>query len=609
MSYKKAVATNIYDCIFIGKKFSHSQDIEFVLSKNNLYFVQSRPVTQAIPEIVVYDNSNIQESYCGVTTPLTFSFAQRAYATVYRQTMTILSLSPKVIAAYNPIVNNLLGLIKGRIYYNINNWYLGLQLLPSFKQNKEDMERMMGVEEPVDFITDTEKTFIDKVKSLPSLGMNLLRLLFAFSRLQKNVSDFHSHFKKHYENFYQSLPSPENAAQILERKKLLDKELLQNWTTPIINDFYVMMMNGRVRRKLTKTGFNNPEEFLSRYFAGNQQIESAQPAVAMQKLAIKAMQQEPLKELVINLPDDVHEKVQKQFPAFYNDVQSFIHSYGDRTVGELKLETITMRLLPKIFYSYLRNLTASNNLQTLAHSHLHLSAKNELEDKLQNHSSLFKRGVYKSLQKLQKAIQYREAMRLERTRLFGMYRTLYLAAGHLLFARGILKSKRDIFYLEESEIEVLLQQKEPLTPGVAEERKAAFEMFKKEDVPARVIIPSPPANDSSSVTTDDKQLCGTGCVPGNVTAAVVVITNPEGNLDVSGKIVCALRTDPGWAALFPACKGVLIEKGSALSHSVILLREFGIPAIINITGLTKKITTGQKVTMDGTTGQIKIADE
>ena len=66
------------------------------------------------------------------------------------------------IAAHRETVDNLLGLVKGRIYYNINNWYRGLQLLPSFRQNKEDMERMMGLSEPVDFVEDQSKSFAQK---------------------------------------------------------------------------------------------------------------------------------------------------------------------------------------------------------------------------------------------------------------------------------------------------------------------------------------------------------------------------------------------------------------------------------------------------------------
>jgi pyruvate,water dikinase len=89
----------------------------------------------------------------------------------------------------------------------------------------------------------------------------------------------------------------------------------------------------------------------------------------------------------------------------------------------------------------------------------------------------------------------------------------------------------------------------------------------------------------------------------------VVITDPGSDLDVTGKIICALRTDPGWAALFPTCLGVLIEKGSSLSHSVILLRELALPTIINVPRLTGSLRSGQWVRMDGTTGEITIIED
>ena len=68
----------------LEKAFQHPQDIEFLVTDTQIFVVQSRPITQPIPAIIVYDNSNIQEGYCGVTTPLTFSFASRAHTTVVR---------------------------------------------------------------------------------------------------------------------------------------------------------------------------------------------------------------------------------------------------------------------------------------------------------------------------------------------------------------------------------------------------------------------------------------------------------------------------------------------------------------------------------------------
>ena len=105
------------------------QDIEWAYRQGQFYILQTRPVThlpaptQPTDRRVVFDNSNIQESYCGVTMPLTFSFANNAYRTVYEQTMRYsMARTEKQIQDHRDMLANLLGLVHGRIYYNINNW-------------------------------------------------------------------------------------------------------------------------------------------------------------------------------------------------------------------------------------------------------------------------------------------------------------------------------------------------------------------------------------------------------------------------------------------------------------------------------------------------------
>lgn len=588
--------------------FGRPQDIEFAVAHNQLFVLQARPITQPIPEVIVYDNSNIQESYCGVTTPLTFSFASRAYATVYTQTMHMLGLSSKVIQAHEVVVTNLLGLVKGRIYYNINNWYKGLQLLPSFKQNKEDMERMMGLEEPVDFVQDREKSLSEKAKVLPGLALNLLRLLWAFSRLHKLVPAFHAHFRAHYQRFYTQELSRLSKEALLQQKELLDKTLLQNWTTPIINDFYVMMNNGSVRRKLVKAGIVEPEEFLSRYLSSDQEIESTQPTKAMLQLAGIARQQPALQALILQLPPDLHQQLAQAYPDFFREVTEFIGQYGDRTVGELKLETMTMRRQPLIFYKYLRNYLQPDTPlpESITENRLSREARQKLKEILQKHSPFFRKSLWKSLGKLQQAIRYRESLRLERTRLFGMYRTLYLAMGQRLQEAGCLQEAEEVFYLSEEEIAQLLKAPDTHSADLIGKRKEKFARYKGEEVPSRLSVPEPPKPAESNRTEHPNLLEGAGCYPGEVSGEVILIKDPTDELEVKDKIVCALRTDPGWAALFPACRGVLIEKGSSLSHSVILLRELGIPTIINIPGLTRRLASGSHVRMDGRKGTIEV---
>lgn len=578
-------------------------DLEFAIKDHQIFYLQLRPITQSIPEVIVYDNSNIQESYCGVTTPLTFSFASLAYRTVYKQTMRELGLSKEIIDTHENTVANLLGLVKGRIYYNINNWYRGLQLLPSFKQNKQDMETMMGLQEPVDFIQSTNKTVGQKIVLLPQLLLNYYRLWRKITKLKRDVPAFQNRFDRYYETFYKNNIESIDSETLQAFKSDLDSNLLDAWSVPIINDFNVMMANGSALRMLKKAGFQKPEEFLGRFLAGDQEIESTQPTLAIIKLAELASSIAPLKDLVLRLPGDIASQVKQEFPDFNDKVELFIERYGDRTVGELKLETITMRVAPLIFYKYLRNFLLSETVPSISLSKTTEAAKKELKEHLNNSSYFIKLRLPKKLDHLKKAIQYRESLRLQRTRLFGMYRHAYRAYGAFLKDKSALKSIDDIFYLTENEItnpdnDVILQ-------STIEERKVEFANYQKTEVPSRVIVPSPPLTVQES-TNEPGILTGQGCYPGKVTGEVIVIKDPTDSLDVHDKIICALRTDPGWAALFPVCKAVLIEKGSALSHSVIMLRELGIPTIINVSGLCKELSSGMVVEIDATAGQINM---
>jgi pyruvate,water dikinase len=57
--------------------------------------------------------------------------------------------------------------------------------------------------------------------------------------------------------------------------------------------------------------------------------------------------------------------------------------------------------------------------------------------------------------------------------------------------------------------------------------------------------------------------------------------------------------------LFPSAAGILVERGSLLSHASIVARELGIPAIVSVAGLTEWLRDGDCVEMDGATGIVR----
>jgi pyruvate,water dikinase len=57
--------------------------------------------------------------------------------------------------------------------------------------------------------------------------------------------------------------------------------------------------------------------------------------------------------------------------------------------------------------------------------------------------------------------------------------------------------------------------------------------------------------------------------------------------------------------IMPAAAGLLVERGSLLSHAAIVSRELGLPAIVSLTGITHWLADGDLVEFDGSTGVVR----
>ncbi|MCC8422417.1 phosphoenolpyruvate synthase [Photorhabdus thracensis] len=623
--------SEIYALRDIGKKIAAArgcpQDIEWTIQNHQIFILQTRPITRLPRQNdkserhIIFDNSNIQESYCGITTPLTFSFARAGYATVYEQTIRALGCSDKQVNQHRSMLENMLGLIKGRIYYNINNWYKGLLLLPSFQTNKKDMERMMGLEDPVDFIEDKTPSLGDKIKKLPKMGWALLRLLYAFRTMDQRVELFLEQFKQHAAAIRRTELHTCNSSQLIEKLKYLDEHLLQRWTTPILNDFYVMMFNGRVHRGLTAAGIENSSALLGDLLSGDEDIESTQPTKVLLKICQYARQNSELCTLLTH--GDARTlltQVRKLDASFHQQCIDYIEKYGDRTMGELKLETITLKQDPSFLFLIIKNYLAIDTLtpETLSSRErkLRTQAENTAFQQIREQLGARRMEAFKrNLRKLRQAIRHRENMRFTRTRMFGLYRDIFIQLGQAYALEGLLAEPRDIFYLTLEEIysgyEGTAVQTQ-LKPLVAI-RKQEYASYETEDEPAHHFFIrgslyqqqdySYPYQEQQT-PTDSGMLQGIGCYPGVVETTIRLIKNPQDEMSLAGQILCTVRTDPGWAPLFPTAGGLLIERGSTLSHSAVVARELGIPAIVGIPAITQILKDGDRVRMDGATGSV-----
>ena len=110
---------------------------------------------------------------------------------------------------------------------------------------------------------------------------------------------------------------------------------------------------------------------------------------------------------------------------------------------------------------------------------------------------------------------------------------------------------------------------------------------------------------TSATVADGMVLHGLGCSPGIAEGPVRIITSPTDELTLAGHILVAPRTDPGWAPLFPSAAAIVVERGSLLSHSAVLARELGLPAVVSIPGVVGLLRDGERVRVDGTRGTVE----
>jgi pyruvate,water dikinase len=605
-----------------GKRIATAEggprDVEWAIIGNELYILQARPITamrreQAPEHRIVWDNSNIQESYFGVTTPLTFSFARAAYASVYEQTMRTLGISERVIAEHRGLLNNLLGLIRGRVYYNLDNWYRGLRLLPAFRRNKEDMERMMGVEEPVDFVEDEKLGLVERVMRALRLLPALLRLLLRFAMLDHSGKRFLAHIEDCLGEIDRATLVSRGLGDLMPLLDRLRAECIDRWTPPIVNDFFVMMSTGRLRRLVERARQTDAADVMQTLLGGADVETSAGPAMLLLQLAGIARKEPALARL---LDGTDHARVLaalREASTRFNGVyEELVARFGDRCMGELKLESRPLRDDPRFVVEMLRNYVGGSAPDAAVVEERARVEREYLELQIEESLGIVARTRFRrALIAARRGIRRREEMRLTRTRLFGVHRDIYRAIGCRLAEARRLGRADDVFYLTTQEIAAYWEGTAVSNDlaSIADARRREFAAYRHLSAPNRIVTTGAPLDSpvfelQQAAPAAGRVLEGLGCSPGVAEGPVRIITSPDDDLALAGHVLVAPRTDPGWAPLFPSAAAIVVERGSLLSHSAVLARELGLPAVVGIPGVVQQLRDGERVRVDGSTGRI-----
>lgn len=620
--------------LVIEKYYGRPQDIEFSIdTEGKLVILQTRPITTiqeygpAAGNRLIWDNSNIIESYSGATTPMTFSFIRHAYTIVYHCFSEVMGIPEKTVQKNRRLFENMLGIFNGQVYYNIINWYRLVQLFPGFNYNKAFMESMMGLADKVDLDEpDTSPaTFRQRyLVELPKLLKLMGRSIWNFRRINRLVREFDNHFNLHYQqwnrlNFNQMQPH-----ELMELYYQMEEKLLWNWKTPIINDFYVMIYYGILKKFCITWCDDKAGSLQNDLICGEGDIESTKPTKMLMELArfiktndtaCRIFQEHDHQELAkIILTDPRYKEIAQR-------INEYLDRYGFRCINELKLEEPSLHETPEFVYQIVQNYLKMEDdtaLDPVVMEERELAIRAKAEKTVDNTLGLFKKSLFHwVLKRARNGVKNRENMRFARTKIYGLLRELLNSLGKRLAEEGLLATGHDIYYLTIDEVWDYVKGTAVTTNlrGLVALRQKEYAGYTDDQAPMiddhfETFGMAYHCNLFQKIKTGAQQedgdgLCGTGCSPGRVTGTVKIVQSPRDNLQLQGEILVAGRTDPGWVPLYPAVSGILIERGSILSHSAIVAREMGIPTIVGIPNLMQLLEDGQVVTMDGSTGVVE----
>ncbi|MCR5059567.1 MAG: phosphoenolpyruvate synthase [Saccharofermentans sp.] len=549
-------------------------DIEYAVKDKKIYILQARPITTLkTDDPLILDNSNIVESYPGISLPLTTSFVDLVYSGVFRGVCRRILKNDKELNRHSDVFLNMTGHVNGRVYYKISNWYTVLKFLPFSKKIIPVWQEMLGVRNKnydkndvkIPFFTRTA-TYFNCVYELVSAPKNMKKLNDKFMVIN---NDFYANYRDDM--------TPKELKALFDEIKV---KLFDVWDVTLVNDMYAFIYTALVKSRLRKRGKTDDE--INSLISGISDIHSMMPIKTMLMMACTKD----------NLDEEHYAKMR----------ELYINVYGDRCLEELKLESRTFRSDPDLLDKMIESYRADP--VKLEETYKNIMKPRDSKDQPKGITGLF-------LKKASLGIANREISRLNRSRIYGIVRLIFDTVAKSYVRDGIIANESDIYYLTVDEIWSLADKFENMQRTVSG-RKEEYELYRQLPAYSRLIFADKEFSknhlsvNSYKKTLSDNELAGTPCSFGIAEGEAVIIKNVNDTYDIDGKILITKMTDPGWVFLLAKAKGVISEKGSLLSHTAIISRELKIPSIVGVPNLLDTVNTGDTIRMDGNTGKIEI---
>ena len=599
------------------------QDVEWTYDGERFWLVQARPVTQ-IPRVTlpaierlppIWSNANLKDVMPNVLTPLSWSLLQPLVSAIlYAPCQAVGYVLPEGIEVMRRF--------SGRAYFDLTTmlWSycdtLGLQ--------PREVTRGMGGHQPE--IPAPSPHPLRGWVGLRRIGARL-RLLGVIARTSRTLArDMQRLRTQAREQVHQPLIelSTEDLLACLRQAHE------QAWAFGY--RFQLANLGGVWTDYLTQAleqvcPPDQAQALSAALMAGSRAVESAEQGYRLYEVTIAATHDTDARAYLSDpraepygwrsLPDH---------SPFRQALSDFLDDFGHRGVYEFEIANPRWNENPSYLLDCIRSVSTQANLTV---PYAMAQARRQKAEAEVARLPLYPRLLVSWLaHQARRATATREAGKSTLVALLEPIRTLALEVGRRLVEAYLLEAPEDVFFLTWADLQAFLQGEwnGQRARALVTDRKKQHATWLAE-MPADVFISSPNEDTAVSTATGDREigraellqerqsghndepLRGIAASSGQASGRARILHHPgEGHSLQVGEVLVAPSTDPAWTPLFLRACAVVMETGGYLSHGAIVAREFGIPAVVNIPGLLKRVEDGQQITVDGNRGLVILED-
>lgn len=417
-------------------------------------------------------------------------------------------------------------------------------------------------------------------------------------------------------NFYKSIDynSLENSALLNGIQKLSNADSLY-WhhasciiMAAKITDSLLNYVLKRINPNLTSGVFL--QGFPSRNYKSHEELEKiAERFLGVENIS-ELLEQTKVESLLTKLTT-----ISKAQPIL-NELLMYIDKYGHQVYNyDFAEPTLAEEPLP-ILLNLKALITNSNNQLSVDLKEMALNRDKRTKDLLGSIGFIKRKVVSKFLKLAQYYNHHREEVIFHIASAWPVLRKLALELGHRLTTDGAIESPEDIFFLTNKEINSLNDSNSKPMLTLVQKRRELQRNQRTLIPPATVppeyrlkVFPIYISGIESQIRNTDKSLVlkGFSVSPGRITGTASVISSPTDfdKMQDDTILVCPTVT-PAWTPLFARARGLVTDIGGVLAHCSIVAREYCIPAVMGTGEATQKIKHGQKICIDGDKGTVTL---